>query len=214
MYKRIFLFCFILFVLLGMGVWQVQRFFYKTEVIESLDKRGSDIPVFSDISKVQQKTNYKVKLKGEFIKGQTLFWYSLQKNKMGYYLLVPFKMDNGILLVDLGWSKVKKDVQIKPGQHVLSGYLLEFFGPSKFVVNNDIKGKTWFRLDKEEIDKYLGYSIMPLVLKVSDKRYLVGQDIFQPKKITNNHLYYAVMWFSLALIWVGFMVIYNKVNKV
>ena len=213
MFKRVFLFCLILFVLFGMGVWQVQRFFYKQDLIASLGQSSKNISVSSSVSDLNKKLNYQIKVEGQFIPNKTIFWYSLQKNKMGYYLLVPFKMRDGTILVDLGWSKTKTDVNIKRGKHVLSGYLLGFSGPSKFVIDNDIKGRTWFRLDKDEIDNYFGYSIMPFVLKVSDKKYLEGGDLFVPKKITNNHVYYAVMWFSLAIIWVVFMFIYNRANK-
>lgn len=213
MFKRIFLFCLILFVLVGMGAWQVKRFFYKQDLIASLNQSSKHMSVLSNTSELDKKVNYQIKVEGNFIPDKTLFWYSLQKNKMGYYLLVPFKMRDGTILVDLGWSKTKREIDIKRGVHILKGYLLGFSGPSKLVIDNDIKGRTWFRLDKEEIDKYLGYSIMPFVLKISDKKYLEGEDFFVPKKITNNHIYYAVMWFSLGIIWIVFMFIYNRANK-
>jgi cytochrome oxidase assembly protein ShyY1 len=197
-----------------MGMWQVQRFFYKEYLIASLGNTPQDIPLFSSIEQIETQVNRKVKIEGSFIADTTLFWYSLQKNKMGYYLVVPFKMKDGVILVDLGWSKAKQEVLVKHGSHVLTGYLLEFFGPSKLIVDNDIKGKTWFRLDKKEIDQYLGYSVVPFVLKVSDDQYLVGDNYFTPKKIVNNHLYYAVMWFVLSIIWIGFVVIYLKQEQI
>jgi cytochrome oxidase assembly protein ShyY1 len=199
-------------MLLGMGMWQVQRFFYKSSVIESLKESSSNVDVFLETKDMQKKVNHKVKIEGEFISGETIFWYRLQKNKIGYNLVVPFKMRDGVILVDLGWSTDKKDVVVKKGKHVLTGYLLNFYGPSKFIVDNDIKGKTWFRLDKDEISQYLGYSIVPFVLKVMDSGYLVGNYDFIPKEIVNNHMYYAVMWFALGIIWVVLMFIYNKKN--
>lgn len=215
-----------IFCLIFLGNWQLKRLHYKNEFISNIERNVANpaILIASDAGSVELYS--KVKISGHFLQGKDVFLYgrrSASAEKDGYYLLSPFKADNGsVYLVSRGWVPQSKKISVKdfvPPKHeeiiaiAMPGEEKRFFMPE-----NDIKGGVWFTLDlgmasnllDTDLSKFylmqIGAENLPLGSSPLSATYL--------SKIRNDHLEYAITWYSLAACLLGFYVIYSRKNLI
>ena len=180
-------------VLIGLGIWQVQRLQWKTEVLATITARLEDAPVPLPATVDPVADNYRaVTLSGAQDGPGLRVW-----SPPAYRLVVPFLMDDG--------RRVMLDRGLSAGTPVLghvsvTGNLNWPDDVDSFTPAPD--GDVWYARDVAGMAKVLGTEPV-LVVARSD----TGQGV-EPLPVTtsgipNNHLQYAVTWFSLAAIWAG-----------
>lgn len=200
-------------ILISLGVWQVFRLQEK-ELFLNLIKNNLNNEAI-DIKTLSGKKFYaKVKIKGEFLADKNLHLYGQRRmsaEKDGYYLITPFKTeDNKIILVARGWfsSKYKKNIDrlIAPNLNMneIIGVVLPGERKKLFIVDNDIKNNIWFTLDITQAAEVLGLRLENFYLIMDnnngrDGDILKNLQIDNLLHIRNDHLEYAITWFSLAI---------------
>ena len=80
------------------------------------------------------------------------------------------------------------------------GFFREKSKSSYFKPENDILNNYWFKLEDNDLEKYTGLTFSKYIIYLDDSN---STKIPKPKNISanlsNNHLKYALTWFSLAI---------------
>lgn len=195
--------------LIALGVWQLFRWDYKTNLISDIQNNQS-LPAISvsNSNELSALKHRKVVLRGNFINKKTIYYYVLKYNTPGYKTITPFKMNDSIdyILIDRGWSKshLEQSAFNNDRSITISGYVIDLPKKNIFSPPNDLKSNTWFGFSLSEIEGHLGIqNILPIMINLDTEEYLTGEKDFLPlKNIPNNHLGYAITWFTLAVIMV------------
>jgi len=193
---------FSIIIFCSLGTWQVYRLQWKLDLINEINNGLNSEPVFYSKTKI---INYqKVKFNGIFDFEKQVYLYSLNnKGTPGYDLITPIKMNsNEIVLVNRGW--IKKDLRNNKSINNINskffeGILKKITKPNPFKPENDIKNNIWYSLKLEDLESFTGYKLNNFVLYLQDNQNnLVKNKIVSPD-LPNNHLKYAITWYSVAL---------------
>ena len=186
----------------SLGTWQVYRLQWKLNLINEINNGLNSEPVF--YSNVNVINYQKVKFNGIFDFEKQIFLYSLNsKGTPGYDIITPIKINsNEILLVNRGW--IKKDLRDNKSINNINsksfeGIIKKITKPNPFKPENDIKNNIWYSLKLEDLESFTGYKLNNFVLYLqNDQNNLVKSKIVSPD-LPNNHLKYAITWYSVAL---------------
>ena len=195
-------------VLLGLGVWQLQRLAWKTEILAQIERKilapAIDIP-----AQLTPATHdlLPVRGTGQYIGDRTVRVLVSQKiYGAGYRLISPFELSDGRkIMVDRGFISVRADMPAMPqGLGSVTGNLQWPQEIDSFTPDNYLAANIWFARDVRALSAYLQTEPVLLVLRSSS----FADDAAKPlpkmsANIPNDHLNYALTWFSLALIWLG-----------
>ncbi|MAJ86291.1 MAG: surfeit locus protein 1 [Candidatus Pelagibacter sp.] len=193
---------FFITLLCSLGTWQVYRLQWKLELIEKINIGLKSEPI---IYSRLIKTNYqRVKIEGKFVYDKQIYLYSLNESgKPGYDVITPLiSSSNEYVLVNRGWieKNLRESKKINNFNDIkLVGILREISKPNIFKPENDIKNNIWFSINLEDLKRFTGLAFDNHVIIIEGN----SQNIPNPKKISanlsNNHLKYALTWYSLAL---------------
>ena len=186
----------------SLGTWQVYRLQWKLDLIDEIKNGLSSKPVFYSNKNI---INYqKVKFNGIFDFEKQIYLYSLNsKGTPGYDIITPIKISsNEILLVNRGWIKkeLKRNKNInRIESKYFEGIIKKITKPNPFKPENDIEKNVWFSLKLDDLQNFTGYKLSNFVLVLqNNQNNLVENKIVSPD-LPNNHLKYAITWFSVAL---------------
>ena len=193
---------FSIIIFCSLGTWQVYRLQWKLDLISEINNGLNSEPVFYSKTKI---INYqKVKFNGIFDFEKQVYLYSLNnKGTPGYDLITPIKMNsNEIVLVNRGW--IKKDLRNNKSINNINskffeGILKKITKPNPFKPENDIKNNIWYSLKLEDLENFTGYKFNNFVIFLqNNQNNLVKNKTISPD-LPNNHLKYALTWYSVAL---------------
>ena len=193
---------FFITLLCSLGTWQLYRLQWKLDLITQIEIGLKSAPV--NYSKSIDKNYQRVKLQGKFLYDKQIFLYSLNdKGKPGYDVVTPMLTKaNEYVLINRGWieKKFKNDLRINNfKENQIKGIIKKISKPNIFKPKNDIKNNIWFSVNLNDLEQYTGlvFSNHTVILEGN----IVNSPL--PKKIkanlSNNHLKYALTWYSLAL---------------
>lgn len=185
-------------VLLGLGVWQVQRAAWKQGILASYEARRAEpilttLPDSKDGSEIAYRS---AEISGTYLNSASVkIRPRVQGTQMGFDRVTPFRESTGkIILVLTGFEADATDDKATkadmPGS--IKG-ILRPFHPHGFMQpeNNPAKDE-WVWVDAAAIAKQAGLpEPYPLLLVKNATSFLV--------ELPNNHMAYAFTWFSLAL---------------
>lgn len=196
-----------------LGFWQLGRLKDKNELISRVQANLELAP--KDLSEIKQEELLyaKVRLKGKFLEAENIYLYGRRSGmaeKDGYYLVSPFEtVNNKIIMVARGWfSHSNKEVVngFMAGRweepQTISGIILPGENRKFLVPENDVKNQVWFTLDLSQASSVLNKRVENFYLiKIGNPEFpplgsLSERNIL---KIRNDHLEYAITWFSLAV---------------
>lgn len=201
--------------LLALGTWQVKRLEWKNNLIAAMTTRIS-MPAIDMPESIDDINNYKyrkIRLSGNFMNENEIHLFTgpiEMKGEPGYEILTPFEQDGGnVVLVDRGWVPASKKNRNERPETIsdepvtVYGMLLEGEKQARFVPDNDIAGNLWFWIDVPAIAAETGYNLQNLYIRLlkSDNDVnslpITGDAVV---KYRNDHLQYAIIWYSLAII--------------
>ena len=206
--KKAFLFqLFVIFFITlfcALGTWQLYRLQWKLELISEITFGLDSQPI--EYSSSIKKNYQRVNAKGKFDFDKQIYLYSLnEKGKPGYDVVTPFRTNkNENVLVNRGWinKELKGNVKINlntPAEQKIVGLLREIYKPNMFKPDNDIKNNIWYSLKVDDLEFYTGYKLDKFVLYLqNNQNQLISNKILTPD-LPNNHLKYALTWYSVAL---------------
>lgn len=198
-----------LVVLIGLGIWQVQRLHWKRDVLAQISARIDADPVTMPAQPVESADEYlNVRIIGNLLETPIHVLTSQKPDGPGFRVIQPLMLDTGQrLLVDLGYiPEAEKDVQAFVGDVTVTGALLWPNEQDGFTPAPNLTENIWFARDLPAMAQTLGTDPILIVAAAT-------QPSLAPKlspvtiDIPNDHFGYAVTWFSLAAVW-GMMTVY------
>ena len=194
-------------ILVGLGVWQVQRLDWKEAVLAEIEAKIAADPVALPAAPDPQEQKYlPVQVTGQFGEGALRVLVSRKRVGAGHLIISPFTTQSGrTILVDRGFLKLDNTLAAPPpGQVTISGNLHWPDDRNSSTPDNDVAGNIWFARDIAQMAGVL--ETEPVLLVTRDMSQPDGALTPLPvdtSGIPNDHLQYAVTWFSLAAIWLA-----------
>jgi surfeit locus 1 family protein len=194
-------------ILLSLGIWQLQRLAWKHEVLRAIESKilapAVEIPqtVLPDAHSLLP-----VRAEGRY-KGDTVRVLVSQKiYGAGYRLITAFELVDGrTIMLDRGFTSVRLEMPSTPeGRGQVIGNLQWPQEIDSFTPENDLAANIWFARDVARLADHL--KAEPVLLVLRDSSFETEAATPLPKmtaNIPNDHMNYAITWFSLALIWLG-----------
>ena len=185
-----------------MGTWQLYRLQWKLDLINQINTGLKSEPV--KYSKIIKKNYQRVTVEGKFKFNKQIYLYSLNETgKPGFDVITPLMTNsNEHVLVNRGWiEKNYKDLKsinaIKDNEIV--GIFREIPKPNMFKPKNDIFKNVWFSLNQNDLKKFTGINFRNYVIFLEGKKTNLPTPKVITANLTNNHLKYALTWYSVAL---------------
>ena len=192
-------------ILIALGVWQVQRLAWKEGILAEIEAKidGAPEPLPDVISPSEQRYQ-PVALSGEIGAGELHVLVSVKQRGAGYRIIAPFTTDAGRqIMLDRGYVENEaKMSERRIGETEVTGNLHWPDDRTSSTPQNDVEGNTWFARDIGPMAEALGTEPL-LVIARSETPPAPGITPLpvSTEGIPNNHLQYAITWFSLAAIW-------------
>jgi surfeit locus 1 family protein len=195
-----------LIILIGLGVWQVQRLHWKLGLLDEIARAEANPAV----SLPQNPSQFaKVKVEGH-LRNDLESLYGAQGREirgegvMGGQLIVPLERPGqDTIMVDRGWvpSAAFGKTPGPDGVTTVEGYVREADHPHFFSLTDDPAHRLFYTLDPQAIGAALGLAhVAPYTLVAMGAQPAEGAP--EPAKalpsLPNNHLVYAITWFGLA----------------
>ena len=194
-------------ILLSLGIWQLQRLAWKHEVLRAIESK-----ILAPAVKIPQTvlpdahSLLPVRAEGRY-KGDTVRVLVSQKiYGAGYRLITAFELVDGrTIMLDRGFTSVRSEIPSTPeGRGQVIGNLQWPQEIDSFTPENDLATNIWFARDVARLADHL--KAEPVLLVLRDSSFETEAATPLPKmtaNIPNDHMNYAITWFSLALIWLG-----------
>jgi surfeit locus 1 family protein len=202
-------------ILVGLGLWQLQRLDWKLGVLADIEARIAADPEPLPVMVSPTEQRYQpVSLSGEILPGEARVLVSRKMIGAGYRIVSPFRTDDGrLILLDRGFATDDhKEAARSTGPAEVLGNLHWPDDRNSSTPENDVAGNIWFARDIGQMAEAL--QTEPLL--VIAREISPGDPQIEPlpvdtSGIPNDHLQYALTWFSLAVVWL-FMTAYYIVR--
>jgi len=201
-------------VLVALGVWQVQRLAWKEGVIADIQARIAADPVpLPDTPDPVRDAYLPVAVQGTLMGDGIDVLISQKQVGAGYRMIAPLNLGGGrSILADLGFVLSEAKGTINPtGPVTLSGNLQWPQEVDSFTPDPDLGANIWFARDVPAMAQMLHTDPVLLVVRRMDPA--VGGITPLPvdtARIPNDHLQYAITWFSLAAIWLAMSALFLR----
>lgn len=190
-------------VLAGLGVWQLQRLEWKEALIARLEARLAAEPVaVPDAPDPERDAFLRVRGEGRVGGDELHVLTSLKPLGPGFRVIAPLALADGRrVLADLGFVRqTDKDVERPPAEGAVVGALYWPEETDGFTPEPDRGANIWFARDLPAMAAALGTEPILIVAEthpMGDWPRALRLGVNLP----NDHLQYALTWFSLAVIW-------------
>lgn len=210
-------------ILIMLGVWQLDRLAWKTELIDRFNQRAEARPAPPPIkgADLAQMEFQNLALVGRFFHDQEIYLNGkTYEGNAGFHVITPFQTEEGlVILVNRGWVSEKYRLpESRPFS--VSDEILPIKGilrlPQKkgyFVPENEPARGFWFTIMPDEIADYLKIDGVITSYYVDQLR--TAEKITLPIAgkaridVRNAHLNYALTWFGIALSLIGVYLAYH-----
>lgn len=190
-------------VLVGLGLWQLDRRGWKQALLADLDAQLAAPPISLESAPTEDLAWRRAKVHGTWItaKPPARIRSRTLHGQAGADFAAPFQLANGdALIVRLGWMRDPSEPPTLPaGQATIEGVLFPTPRPTAFTPDNTPPDR-WLWLAPKPIAVAAGLpaaKTSPLALNLQDA---LAPLIARPARpsVPNDHLQYAMTWFSLA----------------
>ena len=200
-----------LMLLIGLGIWQLQRLEWKEAIIAERAERAAAPPL--TIAEVPDTgwsvhEHRRVTLRGIYVHDrEMLVWNKVRHGQTGFDLITPMKLaDGGSVLVHRGWvPRAWPEGQVErrrpAGEIEATGVLRDGGKATPWIPDNKPKTGEWFFADVAQMARSAGMAgAKPYLVRIAPAPGVTGY----PKgphasyRIRNKHLEYAITWFGLA----------------
>lgn len=200
-------------ILVSLGVWQMQRLAWKQAVIADIDTRILAAPVELPVLPDPDTDAYlPVTLTGRFVGETSRVLVSQKEIGAGYRLITALDSEAGRVLVDRGFISVNAPNAVTPdGPINVIGNLQWPQETDSFTPDPDLTNNIWFARDVIALSQALGTrAIMIVAREVTGDDPAVAPFPVDTSRIPNDHLQYAITWFSLAAIWLAMSLLFLR----
>jgi surfeit locus 1 family protein len=209
-------------LLLGLGVWQIDRLHEKEALISSVEAGLKAPPAaLKDVLKAGPAgAEWRhVRLSGHFLHDREQYLFAQGPlGATGVQVVTPLVAgDGGIVLIDRGFvpdglrDPARRSQGQVAGEVSLTGVLRLPQKPGAFTPAADLKTRLWFVKDVPAMAKAVGVTAAPVLIEADAMPNPGGWPLGGQTRVdfTNDHLQYAVTWFGLALALLGVYLVYH-----
>ncbi len=190
-------------VLVTLGAWQVQRLVWKRDLLAGIEARIAADPMPLPAAPDPEADRFlPVAVAGEILPGEIHVLVSLKDAGPGYRVIAPFGVADGRrILLDRGFvPQAKKNAARTLGPAEVQGNLHWPQERDGFTPEPDRVANIWFARDVPAMAAALGTEPVLLIARSPTDPGVTPLPV-DTAGIPNDHLNYAITWFSLALIW-------------
>lgn len=191
-------------VLLALGQWQVQRLAWKTGILNQIETRIAAAPVPVPLSVDEARDKYlPVRASGTILPQEIAVLVSMKTRGPGYRIVSAFETDSRRLLLDRGFVPLDHKKRARPAvQATVIGNLHWPDDKTSSTPEPDLKAQIWFARDIPAMARALNTEPVLIIARQTDENPPIALPIpVDTTHIPNDHLGYAVTWFSLAAVW-------------
>jgi surfeit locus 1 family protein len=212
-----------LIILLALGSWQVDRLFWKKGLIETRQAQAQMEPIAvpTDVPLDPAMAFRAAYAEGRYLNDQEKYLMArTRRGNVGFQLITPLEQEDGrIILVNRGWvPQDYRDPETRPqslieGPVRVSGVLRLPSEKHWAQPENDAIKNQWFYVDVTHMAEDTGAELAsPYYLELDATPIPGGLPIGGQAKVDlpNNHLQYAITWYSLALTLIVIFVLYHR----
>jgi surfeit locus 1 family protein len=210
-----------------LGSWQVQRLFWKQDLIITRQSRFTaplvtPLLANADSATVGEFEFYRVRLEGMFLHDHEMFLGARSlMGHLGYHVITPLRCaDGSLVLIDRGWVPLDyKDPASRAATQIegpvsLEGVIRADGRKSRFTPDNVPEENFWFYVDLPAMASYAGQDpFASWYVEASATPNPGGFPVGGQSKLDlpNDHLQYALSLYSLALaLFVIYLIYSNK----
>ena len=213
-------------VLLGLGIWQLERREWKTALLEHVADGMSAPPVVlpAVIDDPMAWDFRRVSVSGTFLHdAEMLLTGRSHRGRAGALVVTPLRRSEPeaagqIVLVDRGWVPVDRQLPESRSDSLAAGPVrvegVARIPPARGWLRPDNRPEEnlWFWIDLPAMAAYAGApTVAPLVVEAGpgDAPEALPVAVQTAIDIPNNHLQYALTWFSLAAALLAIYILYH-----
>ena len=207
-----------------LGIWQSQRLVWKENLIsERLARRDAPPVPLSSLDNVLEMADLafrRVAITGTLLHDREMTFLGRDsEGRAGYHIVTPLQTPDfpQQILINRGWVSMEERYQadrprdplptdpqnitglLRPG--FAKSCLNLIFATECFTPDNDPSKNLWFWTDYPALSDHVGANLLPFVIEQDRANDLMqrpkGGQI--PLDLPNNHLQYAITWFSMAI---------------
>jgi surfeit locus 1 family protein len=210
-------------LLVGLGIWQIERLHQKEALIANVQAGISapPVPLAEVLARGAANAEWRhVRVTGHFLHDKEIYVFSRgPKGAVGVDVVTPLALeDGGTVLIDRGFvpealheSKTRQAAQVT-GEVSLTGVLRLSQQPGLFTPAPNTDTRLWFVKDVPSMAKAAGVTVPSLIIEADATPNPGGWPLGGQTRVEfpNDHLQYAVTWFGLALALAGVYLFYHR----
>jgi surfeit locus 1 family protein len=189
--------------LLALGTWQVQRRAWKLDLITRVDARLHAEPEPAPFGKtISKQDEYRrITATGHFVTDKDALVQASTVRGPGWWVLTPLATARGLVLVNRGYVPERKSPTTPVGKVTITGLLRLTESGGGFLRSNDPAAGRWYSRDVAAIARQNSLRVEPYFIDAQAAPERHGQPIggLTVVAFTNNHLAYALTWYTLAI---------------
>lgn len=190
-------------VLVSLGSWQIQRLAWKKAILAQIAERAAADPVAVPATPDPVADKYlPIKVSGMIEPGELHVLVSRKRIGAGYRIIAPLLLPDGRrILLDRGFVRSEqKQTPRSIGAAEVTGNLHWPQEVDSYTPDPDRVGNIWFARDVPVMADALQTDPVLLVARSPTDPGVTPMAI-DMGGIPNDHLQYAITWYSLALVW-------------
>lgn len=190
-------------ILISLGVWQVQRLAWKEAILSNIETRIQADPVALPLRPDPEDDKYlPVAVRGQIEEAELHVLVSIKRVGPGFRVIAPMTLTDGRrVLLDRGFvPTARKEAERSTEQVDLVGNLHWPQETDGYTPAADLGANIWFARDVEAMSAHLGTEPILIVARTPTGAGATPMPV-DTAGIPNDHLQYAITWFSLGLIW-------------
>lgn len=222
----------VFFLLFALGCWQVYRWQWKLDLIARVEQRVHQAPQSPPVASEwpllnRENAEYRrLRLQGRWLHSKSQAVLASTIYGSGYWIITPLLQSSGdIILVNRGF--VKDLSSLKAQQEQLEQLVQDQEGllrlsetGGRLLRDNDAQNQRWYSRDVAALAKAMGLNqvapyFVDLAHQAGSAEALAAQDPYYQPDLTqpvagltvihfaNNHVVYALTWFTLAIMVAG-----------
>jgi len=191
-------------ILISLGIWQVQRLAWKQDVLAGIEARIGAVPVPVPEAPTPEADRYlPVEVTGRLGEEEVHVLVSRKQFGAGYRIITSLDTGSRRFLLDRGFV-ADEDKSAPRALHDVTviGNLHWPDDRNSSTPANDQAGNIWFARDIPALAEQLQTEPV-LIIARSDTGDGIEPLPVDTAAIPNDHLQYAITWFSLAAVWLG-----------
>jgi len=210
--------------LFGLGTWQLQRYVWKTELIDKLKSRSESTAVDLPAGPVDQDALefQRVRVAGTYLYDNEFFLFGRSlRGSPGLHVITPLKRADGggYVLIDRGWIPFERRAPATrlagqvAGEAAFEGIVRIAKGPGMFTPDNEPKNNHWYYVDPPGMARAAGLDNFPDYYVLSAAETPPGGYPMTRQwrlDVRNNHIEYAVTWYLMAAILIVIYLLYHR----